>query len=261
MTLILGRSLSNIFKEPKASSEVISQAKIGDYFEELDSSGDFVLVRGIDDYKGWILRKDLYFYESPEQFFGDIVLLFEDPFSIVIDTSNYVPIVIPMGSFLPLLKIEEERFIVRLPNGNEAFSYRGRPSFFKKNIPFEKVNDRDKIINIAKSLIGVRYLWGGTTPFGLDCSGFVQLVYRVCGYNLRRDANLQFIHNGEFITPSEAQKGDLVFFSVGREKVDHVAIVLSKDEIIHSTSKYGKVTVEGIERLKKYIVAYKSVIG
>lgn len=260
MVLIVNKTVINIFKEPRTNSERISQAKIGEPLEELKSEKDFVYVRSLDKYEGWVIKDGLSYYSSTQDFFGEVVLTFKDPFSIVVNTSNFRPTIVPMGSFLPLVRKEKEKFVIKLPNGNEAVSFRGDPSNFREELPFKKVFKREKVLTVARSLLNAPYLWGGTTPFGLDCSGFVQLVYRVCGYNLRRDANLQFKYDGKPIKPEEAKTGDLVFFSTKREEVDHVAIVISKEEIVHSTKKYNRVVKEGLARLKSYIVGYKTIL-
>jgi hypothetical protein len=260
MVLIVNKTVINIFKEPNVNSERISQAKIGEPLEELKFEGDFVYVRSLDKYEGWVMGKGLPHYDSIHDFFGEVVVTFKDSFSIVVSKSTFRPVIVPMGSFLPLVRKERKQFVVKLPNGNEAVSLRGEPSNFYGELPFKKVFRREKVLAVAKSLLNVPYLWGGTTPFGLDCSGFVQLVYRVCGYNLKRDAHLQFKHNGKLIKPEEAKTGDLVFFSTEHEEVDHVAMIVSKQKIVHSTKKYNKVVEEGIERLKKYIVGYKTML-
>jgi hypothetical protein len=260
MVLIVNNTVINIFKEPSINSERISQAKIGEPLEELKFEGDFVYVRSLDKYEGWVIRKGLPHYDSIRDFFGEVVLTFKDPFSIVVSKPTFGPIIVPMGSFLPLVRKKRKQFVVKLPNGNEAVSLRGEPSNFCNELPFKKVFRREKVLAVAKSLLNVPYLWGGTTPFGLDCSGFVQLVYRVCGYNLKRDAHLQFKQDGELVRPEEVKAGDLVFFSTGHEEIDHVAMIVSKEEIVHSTKKYNKVVEEGLERLKKYIVGYKTIL-
>jgi cell wall-associated NlpC family hydrolase len=88
----------------------------------------------------------------------------------------------------------------------------------------------------AESFIGVPYLWGGTTALGLDCSGFVQQVYRLNGVALPRDADQQAMLGRKV---EEARAGDLLFF--GAESVTHVALATSASEFIHAPMKDGVV--------------------
>ena len=88
----------------------------------------------------------------------------------------------------------------------------------------------------SKSLLNTPYLWGGRGPFGIDCSGFSQLIFRLCGIKLPRDAYQQ-AELGEIIKPTKSIKGDLAFFENNMGKINHVGIVLEKNKIIHSSGK------------------------
>jgi len=91
-------------------------------------------------------------------------------------------------------------------------------------------------LETAESFIGVPYLWGGTTALGLDCSGFVQQVYRLNGVALPRDADQQAML-GRMV--EEARAGDLMFF--GADSVTHVALATSATEFVHAPMKGGVV--------------------
>src|SRR5205809_940157 len=97
----------------------------------------------------------------------------------------------------------------------------------------------DDYLKTAEAFIGVPYLWGGTTALGIDCSGFVQQVYRLNGVALPRDADQQAMLGRKVDT---ARAGDLMFF--GGESVTHVALATSAREFIHAPMK-GRVVERG----------------
>ncbi len=97
------------------------------------------------------------------------------------------------------------------------------------------------IIKMAKRFLGVPYLWGGITPYGYDCSGLVQIVYRMHGVELPRDSSRQ-MKVGEKIPRAELRKGDLLYFK------GHVAISLGGDNIIHASGTRGMTVIESLNR-------------
>lgn len=91
----------------------------------------------------------------------------------------------------------------------------------------------------ALDLLGVPYVWGGTSPRGFDCSGFVQYVYGQMGYTLNRTATTQLC-NGMVVAPEDLQPGDLVFFrnTMGDSSItSHVGIYTEDSRFIHAASR------------------------
>ncbi len=88
------------------------------------------------------------------------------------------------------------------------------------------------------------YLWGGKTPFGLDCSGFTQMVYKLNGYTLLRDAAQQATQGEALSFVEESEVGDLAFFDDSEGKIDHVGILMQNNHIIHV---HGKVRIDRID--------------
>lgn len=100
-----------------------------------------------------------------------------------------------------------------------------------------------KIINTSKNYIGVPYLWGGTTPDGFDCSGFVQYVFNAHGITIPRTSREQY-NFGTKVSKSELQPGDLVFFNTSGKGVSHVGLYIGDGKFIHSAASKGIVIAE-----------------
>ncbi len=94
------------------------------------------------------------------------------------------------------------------------------------------------------------YLWGGRTPFGIDCSGFSQMVYRLCGINILRDASQQAKQGENVSGLEESKEGDLAFFNNQEGRITHVGIILDneigdKKLIIHAS---GKLRIDNLDQ-------------
>lgn len=104
----------------------------------------------------------------------------------------------------------------------------------------------EQIIEFASQFLGTPYVWGGSSPSGFDCSGFVGYVFKNFGYSVNRTAAAMY-ENGTAVDKSELQIGDAVFFASSSESIGHVGIYIGDGEFIHSSSGCGYVTISGLD--------------
>lgn len=221
-------------KEPSDRSEIVSQLLFGDRVKLLEKTEKWCKVTTQhDDYEGWMDYKQLKSI-AEDQFFDEQNYIYLTPVQLdnTLIASNGSRYYLTPGSTLPNYKdgfcaVGDEKFEVTAP---PIVPNKGD---FKKNI--EKT---------AKFFENTAYLWGGRTLFGIDCSGFVQAVYKLNGIQLRRDASQQ-AEQGEVVDfLASATLGDLAFFDNEEGKITHVGLMLNNHEIIHSA---GKVHIDPID--------------
>ena len=104
----------------------------------------------------------------------------------------------------------------------------------------------EQIVEFAEQYLGTPYVWGGASPSGFDCSGFVSYVMKNFGYSVNRTAASMY-SNGTAVDKSELQIGDAVFFASSSESIGHVGIYIGDGEFIHSSSGCGYVTISGLD--------------
>ena len=104
---------------------------------------------------------------------------------------------------------------------------------------------KDKLVENALMYLNAPYLWGGRSPLGIDCSGFTQMVYRLQGVDLPRDAYQQAEVGTTLSFVEESEAGDLAFFDNNEERITHVGIILENNHIIHAS---GKVRIDRIDQ-------------
>ncbi|WP_316783232.1 C40 family peptidase [Pedobacter frigiditerrae] len=227
-------AVAPIRKEPSDKSEIVSQLLLGDRVEVLEKTEKWCLIKTHhDNYEGWMdykqLQKisDLQFHD--EKAFSNLT-----PFQLdnTLIASNGTKYYLSPGSTLPYF---ENGFCYV---GDERFEVTSKPFIPSKN---------DFKLNVeqsAKFFENTPYLWGGRTFFGIDCSGFVQIVYKLNGIQIKRDASQQ-AEQGEIVDfLASALLGDLAFFDNEDGKITHVGLMLSNDKIIHSA---GKVRIDPID--------------
>jgi cell wall-associated NlpC family hydrolase len=106
-------------------------------------------------------------------------------------------------------------------------------------------NKRKLIVAQALKYFNAPYLWGGRSPLGIDCSGFTQIIYKIAGIRIPRDASKQVFEGTAFSFVEEASPGDLAFFDDEEGNIIHVGIIWEQKKIIHAS---GKVRIDNIDQ-------------
>lgn len=118
------------------------------------------------------------------------------------------------------------------------------------------------VVETAKKYLGYPYVYGGMSPSGFDCSGFVNYVYKLCGYSMSRVASSIYYNNGTHVEKADLQPGDLVFFSNSSERIGHVGIYIGGSQFIHASSSTVGVIISdlGSSYYQSHYVGAKRII-
>ncbi|MDB4533322.1 C40 family peptidase [Vicingaceae bacterium] len=117
-------------------------------------------------------------------------------------------------------------------------------SFEGGSINTSNLLHKDNLVGNAMMYLNAPYLWGGRSPFGIDCSGFTQVIYKLNGFKLPRDASQQSEIGDTLSFIEESESGDLAFFDNDEGNIIHVGIMLENNRIIHAS---GKVRIDKID--------------
>jgi len=224
-------SIVPVRKEPAHGSEMVTQLLFGDHYTVLSSTPDrnWIHIKiYFDEYEGWIDIKQ--HKEISEEYFHEVL---NNEFKISTDISTAIlykkkPLQIVIGSILPIAQTE-------LFDMEEQFAFNGESKDLGQKRDFEFVR------SISLKYLNTPYLWGGKTPYGIDCSGFVQMVFKISGYKLKRNTFEQ-VRQGFLVNSlKEAWAGDLAFFSDNEGKIGHVGIIFENSKIIHA---HGRVRID-----------------
>lgn len=208
--------------EPSHRSEMVSQLLFGEMCSIIDETEDWIRIKNnYDAYEGWIQTMHLYPLNKP----AEQHILAADIVNTVL--WKHEPMHVPLGSCIA--DMAEIEFHGRTLNTHQA------------------VISKEALPEICFKYLNTTYLWGGRSVFGIDCSGFVQMVFRFFNVRLLRDASLQ-ITQGNPVTLHDIKTGDLAFFNNENGKITHVGMMLDKNRIIHASGKVrvDMITPEGI---------------
>jgi len=246
--------IAPVKKTPEHRSELVTQLMFGDVVQIIEKSGVWVKVKILyDNYEGYVIAIQLTKITPSE------AEHYEKHYALinVLSTATHgdqVPLT--MGCRIPTALIQNigEQIHVKLP-------YPKTLVIPKKDVIFNNL-PTSKVTEIAKQFLYAPYLWGGKTIFGLDCSGFTQIVFRMMGVVIYRDAYQQATQGKTVSSVSQALAGDLIFFrKPDGTKISHVGIYIGHGEVIHSAGyvHIGKVDEVGLQSVYQKGYSHKLV--
>lgn len=217
-------------KENDHKSELVSQLLYGEFFKIIVERKDWCKIRvQWDRYEGWITKNQLTIITEKEY-----------------TDSTKQPSVVSQN-LIDFVQLENKE-IFPIPLGSDL---RGL-SILKHTIehmPTPTVSKKEALVKTAYQYLHSPYLWGGKTPLGIDCSGLSQMVYKIHGIPIRRDASQQAEQGTTLSFIEESEAGDLAFFDNKEGDIIHVGILLHNHFILHA---HGKVRIDRIDQTGIY---------
>lgn len=221
---------------PSEKEEQCSQLIFGDIFLILEKNKERALVETVyDGYRGWADKKQIVRIDNEDFYFLTKAkpLYTAERLNSVRITNNKT----------------NQTYTAALPFASCLFSSKYQIGNYTIEAPevalIKQTNfNQDSLKEYVEKYLYTSYLWGGKSNFGIDCSGFTQSVFKLFGCKLKRDAALQAEQGVEVRSLSEAKAGDLAFFRNSEGKIIHVGILLSNNQIAHSS---GYVRIDAID--------------
>lgn len=212
-------------KDASDASELVTQILFGDHFDVLEQHQKWSKIRiAFDGYEGWIDNKQ---YQQLSE--GDIANYSTLPDTFLADLVDFA--------------VDEKQQLTPLSIGAnlKATSLLGLTC--DASVSSGSI-EKPHFINLASNYLNAPYLWGGKTPFGIDCSGLTQMIYKMAGHQLFRDASQQAKQGEPLSFIEESEPGDLAFFDNEEGDIIHVGLIMKNNYIIHA---HGKVRVDRLD--------------
>lgn len=222
------RTQSMLSSAPRAGAPAVSEVLLGQRLEAFDEVGDWLRVRsGGDAYLGWLPTEATSEgeYEATHQVVVLRAHLYSSP-----RVQGRILGRLSWGALLRVTEATGEWLRLELPGG--------RPAYAAATVlrPVSEVVRRP-VLESWREFMGAPYVWGGTSAWGLDCSGFIQTLWRMAGNDIARDSDQQGRAGKKVDT---AQAGDLALFP------GHIGLCLGADEIVHANASAMAVSVDRI---------------
>lgn len=213
-------------KEASGTSEMVTQLLFGEHYTVLEQGEDWLRIKtAYEQYECWISAKQhsRISENTFKQLEKETPTYSNELVQVIHNRITETRFPLTLGASLPFYKNQSSHF------EDFQFGFEGHTSH-----PGKK-GSTEELLNTAFLFMNAPYLWGGKSPFGIDCSGFTQLVFKLNGYKLPRDAYQQVELGSPLSFVEEAEAGDLAFFDNEEGRIIHVGILLNNEQIIHAS--------------------------
>ena len=257
---IINISVANLRSNPSHSSELATQATLGTILKVYKQEDDWYYVQTPDNYLAWVDAGGIELADElkAENWDRDVKIIYTQTYGHAYagpDDNTSIVSDLTAGNLLTIVKYTDNNYIVRFPDGRNAYVRENEAEPYDSWL--NNLNPTNQtLVSTGKALMGVPYLWGGTSTKGVDCSGFTKTIYFLNGMVIPRDASQQ-VHTGIPVDSignfEKLQAGDLLFFGTKasestKEKVVHVGMWIGDNEFIHSS---GRVKVSSVDKASK----------
>jgi cell wall-associated NlpC family hydrolase len=253
--------VTNMYSHPSDQSDVVSQAIYGSNVTLLTARGEWCRIQTADHYKGWVPSRYLRLVQIGNGYAtAGVVVQVKSLFANLYrepDVTRHKPVLtIPFETHLevipddagaekktPEMESHDGWLQVRLPDKRSAWIQASDVISDLKPLTIPES------IELAKHFLGIPYLWGGTSSYGFDCSGFTQMLVRARGATMPRDADKQAAWTGlTAIERKDLQAGDLLFFGSSARSITHTGMFIGDGQFIHdSTNGHPVVQVSRLD--------------
>ncbi len=254
---VINNSVANLRSNPAHSAELVTQGTLGMPLNVYQKERSWYHIQTPDNYLGWVDAGgiELMTKEEFDKWKTTDKVIYTDTYGksyTEADASSDAVSDVVAGNIFSLMDEDGDFYEVKYPDGRKAYLLKDEADSFdewKSKLAFTK----ESLVETSKTMLGVPYLWGGTSTKGVDCSGFTKTVYLMNGMIIPRDASQQ-IHEGMLVDGKKEfgklMPGDLLFF--GRkatdstsERVVHVGMWIGNNEFIHSA---GNVHISSMDK-------------
>ncbi len=231
--------LADVRRDPRAESELVTQALLGTPVQRMaEKPGDAWVYVRLPDYEGWMERTALTAPGTTAPATDQCIRVTPSTATLQIprNGTNAESWTVYAGTLLHRLGEEPgEQVRVILPDGRQGTIAAAAVAPLREQDGPQ--GEWLAILATAREFLTTPYLWGGMSRQGIDCSGFVQTVYRVHGYEMPRDADQQFTTLPQAVEHGAWQPGDLLFFGKGPAAITHVGMYIGNQQVIHASGK------------------------
>lgn len=249
---VISLPVSNVVSEPGAQT-LETQCVMGEEVLVLESHNGWTKIVALEQpsskdergYPGWVYTQNIssLSLSNPVMVTGDIVRVYAD------EECSRIRRTLLLGSKVDLINQNGSAIQIKMPDGTEGY--------IEKDAILPLERSAEAVVEHMHHFLDLGYLWGGTTPYGFDCSGLVYRVAKVHGYDLPRDSKDQALCG---IEVDELKKGDLIFIG-SNNRITHVAVYIGNNEIIHAAGSSGgsRVVISSLKDYSTSVIVCKRV--